>query len=552
MAIGQSIGHRWRAPYSGRSVCVPASKACLKGRATEVTRAVQTEVSRGRSSGTSQSSEAAKDQTSHDKEEPSVNSNAPKRIEPTSSNQQGVEEQDGQRSLEPLTGLRELASTEKPALDLDPWKLMEQIVDEANFARAWKKVRSNRGAPGPDVISIGDFPDHFRERWPQVRQQLLEGHYRPGPARRKSISKPDGGKRDLGIPNVQDRLIQQAVLQILTPIFDPDFSDSSFGFRPGRSAHEAIHLVQTHIRAGYRWCVDMDLSKFFDTVQHDVLMHRVGRKVRDKRLLRLLGRYLRAGVMLDTDFHPSSEGTMQGGPLSPLLANILLDDFDKELESRGHRFVRYADDFLVFAKTEQSATRVFASVERYLTGKLKLVVNHDKSGIRPTEVTEYLGYCFPGWGGRFQVSDKNLRKFKARVKEITRRKRGVSMALRLVEVRRYFQGWVGYFHFGLRKTQLQQLDKWVRRRIRSCYWKQWYRVRTRIKKLIQLGMPQGEAISHGCSGKGPWVMSKSAAMHIAIGVDYLKEQGLANLEQIWSKFASKRGTAGCGPACPVV
>ncbi|TWU23510.1 reverse transcriptase domain-containing protein [Novipirellula artificiosorum] len=228
-----------------------------------------------------------------------------------------------------------------------------------------------------------------------------------------------------------DRLVQQAIFLVLTPIFDPEFSESSFGFRPHRSAHEAIHLVQQHLRAGYRWCVDIDLSKFFDTVQHDVLMHRVGRKVRDKRLLRLIGNYLRAGVMIDTQFHPSSEGTMQGGPLSPFLSNVLLDDFDKEMESRGHRFVRYADDFLVFSKTEQSATRVFASVERYLTGKLKLVINREKSGIRPAEATEYLGYCFHGTGGRFKVSGKKLRKFKDRVKELTRRKRGVSIQRRL-------------------------------------------------------------------------------------------------------------------------
>ena len=400
---------------------------------------------------------------------------------------------------------------EKPALNEVPLNLMEQIVDTDNMECAWGRVKANRGAPGPDGITIDSFPDHFRPLWPVLRQQLLEGTYRPGPVRRKSIPKAGGGQRNLGIPNVIDRLIQQATLLVLTPIFDPDFSESSFGFRPHRSAHEAIHLVQTHIRAGYRWCVNMDLAKFFDKVQHDVLMHRMGRKVRDKRVLRLIGNYLRAGVMVDTDFHPSTEGTMQGGPLSPLLANILLDDFDREMERRGHRFVRYADDFLVFTKTEQSATRIFASVERYLTGKLKLVVNHDKSSVCPTEAVEYLGYCFRGFGGRFAVSAKNERKFKDRVKQITRRKGGRSMASRLRELRQYFQGWIGYFHFGLGKTQLQYLDKWVRRRIRACYWRQWYRVRTRIRMLLKLGVRRDEAFSHGSSGRGPWVMSSSAA-----------------------------------------
>ena len=235
-------------------------------------------------------------------------------------------------------------TTTTKTLEHSSEQLMEKIVDPDNLERAWKKVRSNHGAPGPDGITIDEFPEHFREHWPVIRQQLLEGTYMPGPARRKSIPKPDGGHRDLGIPNVIERLIQQAILQILTPIFDPGFSESSFGFRPKRSAQDAAKQVQRYIRLGYRQCIDMDLAKFFDKVQHDVLMVRVARKVSDRRLLKLIGRYLRAGVMVDTELQPSIEGTMQGGPLSPILANILLDDFDKELESRGLHFVRYADD----------------------------------------------------------------------------------------------------------------------------------------------------------------------------------------------------------------
>jgi RNA-directed DNA polymerase len=481
-----------------------------------------------------------------------MNSNLMKHIEPTSSNQQGAEDQNGPCSSSSLTGRTDSANMEKPALSYDPENLMEQIVDTDLIEGAWARVKANRGAPGPDGITIAKFPEYFQSHWPVIKQQLLGGTYKPGPVRRKTIRKEDGGERHLGIPNLIDRLIQQAILLVLTPIFDPVFSESSFGFRPRRSAHEAIHLVQKHIQAGYRWCVDIDLSKFFDTVQHDVLMHRVARKVRDKQLLRLIGNYLRAGVMIDADFHPSTEGTMQGGPLSPFLSNVLLDDFDKEMESRGHRFARYADDFLVFSKTEQSATRVFASVERYLTRKLKLVINREKSGIRPAEVTEFLGFSFRSSGGRIEVSAKKLSKFKERIKETTRRNRGVSIQRRFLELRRYFQGWIGYFRYGLRKTQLRYLDKWIRRRIRACYWRQWYRIRTRVKMLIKLGVRRDEAISHGCSGRGPWVMSSSAAVHVALNNDYLSKEGLANLEAIWSKLASKNRTAGCGPACPVV
>jgi RNA-directed DNA polymerase len=421
--------------------------------------------------------------------------------------------------------------------------LMEQIVDQRNMERAWKNVKANRGAPGPDGVTLDEFFRTFRDQWPIVRQQMLEGTYEPQPARRKSIPKPDGSERHLGIPNVQERLLQQAILQVLTPIFDPDFSESSFGFRPNRSAQQAAKQVQDYIRAGYRHCVDMDLSKFFDRVQHDVLLARVARKVRDKRLLRLIGRYLRAGVMVGVDLQPSIEGTMQGGPLSPLLANILLDDFDKELERRGHHFVRYADDFLVFTKTREAARRVYASVGRYLTRKLKLVVNRQKSRICGTDGVEFVGFIFVGYGGQIRVSPKNIQKFKDRVREITRRKRGVSMARRYQELRWYFQGWVGYFCLVPIKSFFSELDKWVRRRLRSCYWKQWKNPRTRIANLKKLGIREQEAITHGVSSKGPWVMSSSQAVHEALSVTFLQESGLASLLEIWSKLTAKKRIA---------
>jgi RNA-directed DNA polymerase len=431
----------------------------------------------------------------------------------------------------------------KTALDSVSEDLMEQIVDERTMERAWKKVKANGGAPGPDGVTLDEFFQTFRCQWPTVRQDLLDGTYEPSPARRKSIPKPDGSERHLGIPNVQERVIQQAILQVLSPIFDPEFSESSFGFRPNRSAQGAAKQVQAHIRAGYRHCVDMDLSKFFDRVQHDVLLARVARKVRDKRVLHLIGRYLRAGVMDGAELQPSIEGTMQGGPLSPLLANILLDDFDKELEQRGLRFVRYADDFLVFTKTSQAARRVYGSVGRYLTRKLKLVVNRQKSRVCSTDGVEFLGFIFMGYGGQIRISPKNIKKFKNRVREITRRKRGVSMTRRCQELRRYFQGWMGYFSLVPLRSIFSKLDKWIRRRIRACYWKQWRSPRTRIAKLRKMGVRAREAILHGISSKGPWVMSKTEAIHIAITVDYLRKQGLVSLEELWNKFAPKWRTA---------
>lgn len=447
------------------------------------------------------------------------------------------------RALEAQRSESALAAVKKTALGSDSENLMEKIVDLRNIERAWKKVKANHGAPGPDRVGLDEFYQDFCVRWPTVRQQLLEGTYEPSPARRKSIPKPDGSARNLGIPNVQERLIQQAILQVLTPIFDPGFSDWSFGFRPKRSAPQAVQQVQTYIRAGYRHCVDMDLSKFFDRVQHDGLLARVARKVRDKRLLRLIGRYLRAGVMVDADLQPSTEGTMQGGPLSPLLANILLDDFDKELERRGHRFVRYADDFLVFTKTREAACRVYRSVGRYLTRKLKLVVNRQKSRVCSTDGVEFVGFEFVGYGGQIRVSPKNIRKFKDRLRELTRRTRAVSMTHRYDELRRYFQGWVGYFQIVPIKSFFSELDKWVRRRIRSCYWKQWRRPRTRIANLRKLGVGKHEAVTHGSSSKGPWVMSSSHAVHQALSVDYLSERGLASLLEIWMRLTAKKRTA---------
>jgi RNA-directed DNA polymerase len=445
--------------------------------------------------------------------------------------------------LEPQGGQSCAAATDKPALDSLSEDLMERIVAQENMERAWKKVKANRGAPGPDGITLAAFPDHFRPLWPTLRQQLLEGTYRPEPVRRKVIEKEGGGERLLGIPNVQDRLIQQATLQVLTPIFDPSFSESSFGFRPKRSAHGAVKQVQQFIKQGYSFCVDMDLSKFFDRVQHDVLMSRVSRKVRDKRLLSLIGRYLRAGVMIDGVVQPSHEGTMQGGPLSPLLANILLDDFDKVLEARGLRFARYADDFQIYLKTHRSARRVFASAERFLTRKLKLVINQQKSCIAKASGAEFLGFRFLGKRGEIRVTAKNLAKSKDRIRLITSRSRGISMPRMIGELRQYLRGWIGYFGLASTKGVFRELDEWIRRRVRMCFWKQWRLPRTRIRKLKQLGVPNDLAISHGTSHKGYWRLAKTLGSHMGMTNKWLLDQGLVFLRYLWSELAPLRRTA---------
>jgi RNA-directed DNA polymerase len=420
---------------------------------------------------------------------------------------------------------------------------MEAVVAEANIETAWKNVKANRGAPGPDGITLAEFPEWFRSRWSETRQQLLDGTYRPEPVRRKTIDKPDGGKRELGIPNVLERLIQQAIVQVLTPLFDPDFSESSHGFRPKRGAHGAAKQVRRTIRRGYRHCVDMDLSKFFDRAQHDVLLARVARKVHDKRMLKLIGRYLRAGVMVEGVLQTTVEGTPQGGPASPLLANILLDDLDKELERRGLPFVRYADDFVIFTKSRRSAERVFTSVSRYLTQHLRLVVNQEKSQIVASDGVEFLGFVFRGRRATINVSAKSIQRFKHRIVKITGRSRGISMERRLGELRRYVRGWMGYFALASQLKLFDRFDQWIRRRIRSCYWKRWRYPRTRRRELIRLGVPRRQAIRHARSRKGPWHLSKSIASGVGMTNQWLHDQGVLSLKTLWAELAPLRRNA---------
>ena len=436
------------------------------------------------------------------------------------------------------------ARAEQPALSDSNELMMERVVQWPNIEKAWKNVKANRGAPGPDGITIAEFPSWFRPRWPEIRQQLLDGTYRPDPVRRKAIDKPDGsGQRLLGIPNVIDRLIQQAIVQVLTPVFDPHFSESSYGFRPQRSAHGAAKQVRATIRRGFRYAADIDLSKFFDRVGHDVLMSRVARRVQDKLLLLLIGRYLRAGVMVEGVLQPTDVGTPQGGPLSPILSNILLDDLDQELVRRQLPFVRYADDFAVFAKTRRAAWRIMRSVTRFVTQHLKLVVNDEKSQVVACTEFEFLGFSFPKSRGNINVAPKSIKRFKQRIKELTGRSWGVSMERRLSELRSYLRGWMGYFGLANQLKLLARLDQWIRRRIRMCYWKQWRRPKRRRQMLIRLGVPPRQAIRHARSRKSYWHMAKTIASGVGLTNAWLEQQGLLSIKTLWSQLAPLRRTA---------
>jgi RNA-directed DNA polymerase len=409
--------------------------------------------------------------------------------------------------------------------------LLERILSKENMERAWKRVKANHGAPGVDGIAIEQFPDHTRPLWSGIRESLLAGTYQPSPVRRVEIPKPTGGSRPLGIPTVLDRLIQQAIAQVLSPIFDPSFSESSFGFRPGRSAHHAVYKAREYIREGYRTAVDMDLSKFFDTVDHDVLMHRVARKVRDNRVLRLIGKYLRAGVMVKGRLQKTRLGVPQGGPLSPLLANIILDDLDKELEKRGHRFVRYADDFIVLVKSRHAGERVMGSLRRFLDRTLKLRINQDKSRVVSTNQAVFLGFTFRGT--KIHWSEKAFREFKRRVKELTGRSWFVSMDYRYKKLAEYLRGWMNYFGISEYYSPIPEIDHWLRRRLRMCYFKQWRRARTKVRELRKLGTSLHAAILVAISRKGPWRLSRTLATQTGMTNKWLKDQGLLSVKALW-------------------
>ncbi len=421
-------------------------------------------------------------------------------------------------------------ATEHPA---DTAQLMEAICQPENLGEALRRVRANKGSPGVDGMSVQELPEHLREHWPAIREQLLSGTYRPQPVKRVEIPKPDGGVRKLGIPTVVDRFIQQAVMQVLQERWDPTFSEHSYGFRPGRSAQQAVAQAQAYLTEGYGWVVDLDLEKFFDRVNHDKLMGQVARRVEDKRLLRLIRAFLNAGVMEDGLVSPTLEGTPQGGPLSPLLSNLVLDELDKELESRGHRFVRYADDCNIYVGSERAGQRVMEGVKHFITDKLKLKVNESKSAVaRPAE-RKFLGFSFTkGKEPKRRIAPKALKRFKERVRELTRRTRGVSLEEMVGNLSAYLRGWRAYFGHCQTPSALRELGSWVRRRLRAVIWIQWKRGPTRFAELVRRGVGKDLAAKTAGSAHGPWRLARSLALNLAISNAFLDDLGLPRLEPI--------------------
>jgi RNA-directed DNA polymerase len=439
----------------------------------------------------------------------------------------------GQRSAAP-TPVRE--GTEPPAAARTPERpantgpSMEEVVERANLKAALQRVKANKGSPGIDGMTVEALPGYLTEHWPALREQLLQGTYQPQPVKRVEIPKPDGGTRKLGVPTGLDRFLQQAVLQVLQGDWDRTFSPHSYGFRPHRSAQQAVVQAQQDIAAGYGWVVDLDLEKFFDRVNHDQLMGQVAKRISDQRLLRLLRAFLTAGVLADGLVSPTGEGTPQGGPLSPLLSNVVLDALDRELERRGHRFVRYADDCNIYVRSERAGQRVMASITRFITTRLKLTVNRAKSAVaRPGERT-FLGFSFTRPPvSRRRLAPSTLTRFKARVRALTRRTRGVSLATMVQQLGTYLRGWRGYFGYCQTPTVLRDLDSWIRRRLRSAVWKQWKQGPTRFKELRRRGVDRALAAHTASSGHGPWRLSHSRALQLALPQEFFATLGLPEL-----------------------
>ena len=409
--------------------------------------------------------------------------------------------------------------------------LMEAALRRENLLSAYHRVVQNGGAPGIDGMTVEDLGAWCRAHWARVREGLLQGTYEPQPVRRVEIPKPDGkGTRTLGIPTVVDRMIQQALLQALTPIFDPTFSEESYGFRPGRSAHQGVLRAREHIRAGYRWVVDLDLEQFFDRVNHDVVMARVGRRVKDKRVLRLIGRYLRAGMLEGGVVSPRMEGTPQGGPLSPLLSNILLDDLDKELERRGHRFCRYADDCNVYVKSKAAGERVMASLEGFLWKRLRLRINRDKSAVARPWRRKFLGYSVTVHReAKLRVAPQSVKRLKDNLRRIFRSGRGRSLARVIEELTPVIRGWAAYFRWVETRGTLEELDQWVRRKLRMLLWRQWKRPKARYRELLRRGLDQERAKASVGNGRGPWWNAGASHMNQAVTTAWLRQLGLLSL-----------------------
>jgi RNA-directed DNA polymerase len=431
----------------------------------------------------------------------------------------------GMEGIEPLTAKR---WNESPA---DTERLMEEVCKQENCQQALRRVKANKGSPGVDGMPVRELADYLKQHWPAIREQLLSGTYRPRPVKRVEIDKPDGGGvRKLGVPTVLDRFIQQAVLQVLQKRWDRTFSDHSYGFRPGRSAHQAVARAQQYVTEGYRWVVDLDLEKFFDRVCHDKLMARVAARVSDQRMLKLIRAFLTAGVMENGLVSPVDEGTPQGGPLSPMLSNLVLDELDQELERRGHRFVRYADDSNVYVRSERAGWRVMAGLTAFITRRLKLKINSAKSAVARPGQRKFLGFSFTSEiQPRRRIAPKAVIRFKERVRELTGRTRGVSIVRMVKELSTYLRGWLGYFGFCQTPSVLRDLEQWLRRRLRSVLWKQWKTGRTRFAELRKRGIGRSMAAMTAASAHGPWYLANSYALAIGLPNAYFASLGLPRL-----------------------
>ena len=416
--------------------------------------------------------------------------------------------------------------------------LMERILSRDNMFSALRRVEKNKGSYGVDGMKVDELRPFLKQNWLSIKDSILKGKYKPNAVRRVEIPKPDGGIRLLGIPTVLDRLIQPAIAQVITDIFDPHFSESSFGFRPGRSAHDAVKQANEYMNQGYKYVVDMDLEKFFDKVNHDILMHRVSKRIKDKKVLKLIRLYLQSGIMLNGIVVRSEEGTPQGGPLSPLLANILLDDLDKELGKRGHKFCRYADDSNVFVKSERAGQRVMESITNYLEKKLKLKVNKEKSAVdRPTR-RKFLGFTFYTAKGGYDVRihPKSIKRIKDKIRQITSRSYSINMEYRIKRLNQITTGWVNYFSIAKAKSIMKSLDEWIRRRLRMCIWKQWKKPKTKIKNLISLGVNKYKAYEWGNTRKGYWRIAHSPILSKSLTNKYFESISYQSLSARYQKM----------------
>jgi RNA-directed DNA polymerase len=448
-----------------------------------------------------------------------------KKIETSEADLQGLGRKPGkaQTSGSNFPGNKEQSDSTQPGL-------IERMLERGNMLRALQAVEANQGAAGVDGMEVGQLRNYLREHWTGTKEQLLKGTYEPKPVRRVDIPKPGGGTRMLGIPTVMDRLIQQGIHQILSPIWDEEFSPHSYGFRPGRSAAQAVKAAQSHVQSGKRWVIDMDLEKFFDRVNHDVLMARVRRRVKDERMLKLIRRYLRSGIMQNGLTEPRREGTPQGGPLSPLLSNILLDDLDKELERRGHAFCRYADDCNIYVGSQRSGERVMQSLSRFLRDELKLTVNPKKSAVDRPWKRKFLGFSMTAQREcRVRVAPQAVKRLKENLRESFRAGRGRNLRTFIASLKPKLRGWASYFSVAETRNVFEDLDQWVRRKLRCMEWRKWKKPRTRMRRLIALGLDRERARDSAFNGRGPWWNAGASHMNAALPTSHLRQLGLISL-----------------------